>query len=277
MATSKPAIVYIDGYNLYYGLCEANWRRYLWLDVWKLGEQIIPPEHQLVCVKYFTARVSEPEDKKCRQANYLDAIATNGAVHIISGRHKKQEHKCVKCGYVNCTTVEKRTDVNIAVAMLGDAYDGKFDTAILVTGDTDFCDLVSAICGDSHARARGDVVVGFPPRRYNNELRRVATNCFRIEQRHLRRAQFPDDVQVAPNVTVSRPDTWTLEFDEESTRKKLQHEDRRGGIDATAGTGTSFDDLLRKAKKAEKAKKPSKAQRATKAKKATKSKAKRRR
>jgi len=27
------AIVCIDGFNLYFGLCDKGWRRYLWLDL----------------------------------------------------------------------------------------------------------------------------------------------------------------------------------------------------------------------------------------------------
>ena len=270
-ATLKRAIVYIDGYNLYFGLCEANWRRYLWLDVGKLGKLIVPPNHKLVCVKFFTARVSKPEDRKRRQTNYLDAIATNKAVRIIEGRHKRQAYKCRKCDYVNYTTVEKRTDVNIAINMLGDAYDGQFDTAILVSGDTDFCDLVSMICGNSHARSRGNVVIAFPPKRANNELRRAAAGSFQIGQDKFRKAQFPDALDRGDGYILRRPVKWTPAVDEENIRKKLKHEKRRGGTDAASGSGMSFGDVLKKAKK------PTKAKRATKAKKATKSKPRRRR
>jgi len=278
MATPKRAIVYIDGYNLYYGLCSQNWRRYLWLDVGKLGELIIPPNHKLVCVKFFTARINNPKDRQRRQTDYLDAVATNKAVRVIEGRHKRQAYKCRKCDYVNTTTVEKRTDVNIAINMLGDAYDRQFDTAVLVSGDTDFCDLVSMICGSSHARARGKVIVAFPPRRANNELRRVATSTFKIGQDKFRKAQFPDALDRGDGYILRRPAKWTQAVDEENIRKKLKHEKRRGGIDdAASGSGMSFGDVLKKAKRATKAKKPPKARKATKPQKAQKHKPRRRR
>jgi len=277
MAKPKRAIVYIDGYNLYYGLCEANWRRYLWLDVGKLGKLIVPPNHKLVCVKFFTARVSKPEDRKRRQTNYLDAIATNKAVRIIEGRHKRQAYKCRKCDYINYTTVEKRTDVNIAINMLGDAYDGQFDTAVLVSGDTDFCDLVSMICGSSHARARGKVVIAFPPKRANNELRRAAAGSFQIGQDKFRKTQFPNALDRGDGYILRRPGKWTKAVDEENIRKKLKHEKRRGGIDAASGSGMSLGDVLKKAKRPTKAKKSTKAKKATKPQKAQKHKPRRRR
>lgn len=40
---------------------------------------------------------------------------------------------------------EKRTDVNIAVAMLVDAFNDKYDTAILMSGGADFISLVNEV------------------------------------------------------------------------------------------------------------------------------------
>jgi len=48
-------IAYIDGFNLYFGLRDKGWRRYLWLDVQKLSTNLLKPGQQLVFTKYFTA------------------------------------------------------------------------------------------------------------------------------------------------------------------------------------------------------------------------------
>ena len=53
----KRVVVYIDGFNLYYGLRDAGWRRYYWLDLRRLSENLLRPDQRLVLVRYFTARV----------------------------------------------------------------------------------------------------------------------------------------------------------------------------------------------------------------------------
>ena len=48
--------VYVDGFNLYYGALKgSSWK---WLDLVTLFEQVLQPHHQILAVKYFTARVS---------------------------------------------------------------------------------------------------------------------------------------------------------------------------------------------------------------------------
>lgn len=54
-------IVYVDGFNFYYGLkSDARWKRYYWLDIVGLFERFMRPDQELVAVKYFSAR---PEDQ----------------------------------------------------------------------------------------------------------------------------------------------------------------------------------------------------------------------
>lgn len=50
--------VYVDGFNLYYGLKSKGWRHYYWLDLRRLSEKLLRPGQRLVMVRYFTARVS---------------------------------------------------------------------------------------------------------------------------------------------------------------------------------------------------------------------------
>ena len=49
------AIVYIDGYNLYYGLLKGT--PYKWLDLWALARALLKEDIELLAVKYFTAPV----------------------------------------------------------------------------------------------------------------------------------------------------------------------------------------------------------------------------
>ena len=53
----QKVIIYVDGFNFYYGLKKnRQWRRYYWLDVIKFFEKFMKPDQELVCVKYFSAR-----------------------------------------------------------------------------------------------------------------------------------------------------------------------------------------------------------------------------
>ena len=57
--------VYVDGLNLYYGTLKGT--PFKWLDPVALLERILQPHHDIVKLKYFTARVSgTPADQECR-------------------------------------------------------------------------------------------------------------------------------------------------------------------------------------------------------------------
>ena len=48
--------VYVDGFNLYYGALRGTpWK---WLDLPDLFAKVLQPRHDILKVKYFTARVS---------------------------------------------------------------------------------------------------------------------------------------------------------------------------------------------------------------------------
>ena len=171
--------IYIDGFNLYYGLRDKNWQRYLWLDVRRLSENLLRSGQSLVAVHYFTARVHpDPNDpgKSIRQDTFLDALTTLPDVHIHYGYYLPKKGSCAKCGATWRTYEEKMTDVNIAVELLGDAQDNTFDTAIVMSGDSDLAEPVNAV-RKRYPKKR--VVVAFPPKRVSKQLKQLATKVFR--------------------------------------------------------------------------------------------------
>ena len=54
---SKRTIVYIDGFNLYYGLLRQC-APFKWLDLQKFSRRLVSPDNNVVAVKYFTSRVN---------------------------------------------------------------------------------------------------------------------------------------------------------------------------------------------------------------------------
>ena len=91
------AITYIDGFNLYEGLCDKNWRRYLWLDIYTFSNNLLQFNQELIRVKYFTADITHNPPKQARQATYLDALNTLNNVEIIKGKFLKVPSNCHLC------------------------------------------------------------------------------------------------------------------------------------------------------------------------------------
>jgi len=100
---------------------------------------------------------------------------------------------------------EKMTDVNIAVEMMSDAYQGLFDMALLVSADSDLCAPVIAI---KNLFPDKRVIVAFPPQRHSAQLKRLAHGYFEIGRATLAKSAFPDDVPKADGFILHRPAEW---------------------------------------------------------------------
>ena len=140
--------VYIDGFNLYYGLQDKKWQRYLWLDVRRLSENLLHPGQSLVTVRYFTAKVLPDPNRPNRQRQqeiFLEALGMLPDVSIHLGYYLRKKKQCPKCGNEIWIYEEKMTDVNIASELLGDAQDNVFDTAIIVSADSDLAGPVTTV------------------------------------------------------------------------------------------------------------------------------------
>jgi hypothetical protein len=58
----ERVIAYVDGYNLYYGLREKQWKWFYWLNVQAMARHLLKTDQRLVTTKYFTTIVKQPED-----------------------------------------------------------------------------------------------------------------------------------------------------------------------------------------------------------------------
>ena len=198
--------VYVDGFNLFYGMRSKGWRRYYWLDLQKLAENLLRPYQSLETIRYFTASLLDDTSKANRQAIYLEALQTLPCLSIHHGYFQPKEVTCRKCGNVRRTYEEKMTDVNIAVALLGDAHDNLFDTAMIISADSDLVGPVGAVL-DRYPAKR--VIAAFPPDRKSKHLRQVVSASFTIGRNKLRASQLPDQVTRADGFVLRRPMSWT--------------------------------------------------------------------
>ncbi len=200
--------VYIDGLNLYYGLKSKGWRRYYWLDVQRLSENLLRPRQRLQFVRYFTANFL-PDDNDPgqvdRQEAYLQALSSLPKARIHYGLHIPKTITCPRCGAASLTYEEKMTDVNIAVALLEDANNNLFDAAILISADSDLTRPIEVV---RQKFANKQVIAAFPPKRHSQHLSDVATRSFHLGRDLLRDSQLPDPVTKPDGYPVHKPARW---------------------------------------------------------------------
>ena len=77
--------VYVDGFNLYYGALKGT--KFKWLNLVELARHVLPADHTIDKLIYFTARVSGVSDRGAprRQQVYLKALNTLPEVEIHFG------------------------------------------------------------------------------------------------------------------------------------------------------------------------------------------------
>ena len=105
----KKAIVYIDGYNLYFGLLKGTpWK---WLDLRRFAEALVAGRFEIIEVRYFTAPIkTHPVDLAAteRQNAYVQALLTLPGVKVVQGFYSKSkmrvppvDEKCTTCDVVS--------------------------------------------------------------------------------------------------------------------------------------------------------------------------------
>ena len=200
----ERVIVYADGFNLYFGLLEAGYDNYKWLDIKSLATSLLKPNQKLIQVKYFTSRVGNNPDKQKRQTTYLEALESKGIV-IYYGHYQSGSLECNRCGNIWATYQEKMTDVNIATQMIIDAYQDNYDMAMLISGDSDLVPPIKSI-HENFSQKR--VFVAFPPKRHNTSVSLVAKGSMTIGRKKIFETQLPPEVKKHDGFILRKPKEW---------------------------------------------------------------------
>ncbi len=135
---NERLIIFIDGSNLFHGLRYLNIR----IDYSKLVEFLKENRH-LVRTYFYTAVPQEKDIKRgsvewesfIRQKRFLDELALSG-IKVKTAKLRKTP----KGEYI-----EKEVDIMISTDMLSLAYQNAYDTAMLVSGDSDFIYTVEEV------------------------------------------------------------------------------------------------------------------------------------
>lgn len=167
---------YIDGFNFYFGIRRsfnssdgAKWGCAYWIDIVKFCESFLSDGQELEKVLYFTASPLDP-GKSSRQSAFLNA---NKELHgdkfeVVREKYMTKTIVCPHCGFAIQRPEEKKTDVNISVRMMSDCVQGKVDSVVLVSADTDLIPPLEFIL-DNFKRIKAKVY--FPPSNSSHDIR----------------------------------------------------------------------------------------------------------
>ena len=203
--------VYVDGFNLYYGALKGTaWK---WLDLPALFAEVLQPHHDILAVKYFTARVSgtaADQSKPQRQDVYLRALQHyRREVAVYFGhflRHTVRAPLAHPMGSTRTAEVikteEKGSDVNLAVHLLNDSWLDAYDCAAVVSNDSDLAEAMRLV-RHHHGKRIGLITPGTG--RPSRQLLTQADFSRRIRPHALRRSQLPDPI---PGTTIHKPRQW---------------------------------------------------------------------
>jgi hypothetical protein len=211
MSAMRTAI-YVDGFNFFYWLKPTPYR---WIDLEALAFAALAHpaiRHEIVAVKYFTARVSATADdphKDHRQDVYLRALSARiprFAVFFGEFRRKRKWMRRVTPeGRVGASvevwsTEEKGSDVNLAVELMNDLCKDAFDLAVIVSNDSDFARALSIVKSQGKrvgVLVRGDAQVV--------SLRKVSHFQVTLRETHLKAALLPARI---PGTHLRIPKVW---------------------------------------------------------------------
>jgi hypothetical protein len=134
----EPAALYVDGFNLYHAIDRLGEPHLKWLNLWALGELLIPKVSQkLVRVVYCSAKKPGASDKNQRHEEYMSALKYYGVERKLGHFITNDPLDCKGCGRVWYPPKEKESDVNLALSVIDDAYRNIFKHAYLISADSD--------------------------------------------------------------------------------------------------------------------------------------------
>ena len=204
-------IVYIDGFNLYYGALKGT--PYKWLNPLEMCRKLLPA-FNIVQIKYYTAKVSaRPTDpgQPVRQQTYLRGLKTVSNLEIVYGQFLQSKVRMMLANLPKkgnkfvevLKTEEKGSDVNIAAHMIHDGHLNLYDAAVLVSNDSDLAEPVRIVRHDLNK------MVGMlnPHKRPSFALKQHVMFMKPIRKGVLRSSQFPDVLRDAVGI-FRKPKGW---------------------------------------------------------------------
>jgi uncharacterized LabA/DUF88 family protein len=214
-------IVFIDGYNLYYGLLRRS--PYKWLDLYTLFQSHVLQNADVLEIRYYTApvlaRMSDDTESPKRQRTYLQALRKHQPkkVTIIEGKmivatpFSRLVEPMADAPHINKVQVysfeEKQSDVNMAVDMVISALTSECEQIVLCSNDSDLKAAFARIKQYAPHIRLGLVapIKNEDSRAISKDLTQYADWSKVLSMVHLSMAQLPNKIH---STAIRKPDTW---------------------------------------------------------------------
>lgn len=103
------------------------------------------------------------------------------------------------------TYEEKQTDINIAIKLFELAYLNKFDTAIILSGDSDLVPAIKSVKVNFPDKKIGVLI---PINRKADQLKKVSDFYYKIGEMQLNSSILNDPYILKNNERIYCPDNW---------------------------------------------------------------------
>jgi len=194
--------VYIDGFNLYHSTLQHMHPDCRWLNLMELSKRLINPKtEEINDVYYFSAITSWMPERAKKHILYIHALRTVGVKDIL-GKFSLRERKCPLCTGKYQAHEEKKTDINIAVNLLTDAVADKFDTALILSGDSDLAPVTSKLKQLCPEKKIGIIV---PKGQSAMNLKQHADFFKKIQTKDLKKSLLPQQVIYNGRIIIAPP------------------------------------------------------------------------
>jgi hypothetical protein len=216
-SNSLRTIVYVDGFNLYYGCLKDTPER--WLDVGALCKRMLSADSEIIAIKYFTARVKHrPGNPHAgqRQQTYFRALETVPKLTIHYGRFltRPAVRRCVRDSRTGkprfievWETEEKGSDVNLASHLVFDGGRARYDLAVVISNDGDLKEPIHIVRTEFNAPV--GVLNPHKERSYALSPHKLPLGSFYkpIRRATLRACQLPTQVPDKKGI-IHKPPDW---------------------------------------------------------------------
>ena len=229
-------IIYIDGYNFYYGRLRNADGNFKWLDIVKLFQHILQsqdPNSEIVKIKYFTAMALGQfathgnKSTEAQQAYHraLEVLYPD-VLEIILGSHVAAKKRLPTVNPANPNVFdktqrsevwvleEKKTDVQIALAMYKDVVKRNCQQVVLCSNDSDLEPALQEIREEKPEFKIG-VVMPLRPAKKGEDSRRISGSLdalatwtrHYLRDEELQAALLPEKVATNKKPMV-KPEHW---------------------------------------------------------------------
>lgn len=198
---------YIDGFNLYHAIHDLNRPWLKWVNLHSLASSLLREQEVLEAVNYFSAYATWLPGAYARHRAFVKALEASRVV-VTMAHFKKKKRSCKKCHAEWKENEEKETDVRLALKILEDASDNKFDRAIIISADSDLVPVVETV---RRKFAHKTILIATPPGRHGSarDLCSKAHSSTQITPGRIERCLFDKVIKDANgNMLVARPTNY---------------------------------------------------------------------